>query len=137
MYLWKIEYNCFTSSSPRWALWIALNYVSLKDWIQLLYLFFSEVSVVNCFKLCIFERLNTTSSRKWIKRIWLWIALNYVSLKDWIQPFLLAEKDQLVVNCFKLCIFERLNTTQLVCIINQDLLWIALNYVSLKDWIQH
>ena len=60
MYLWKIEYNNCSNCE--------LN-----------------SCVVNCFKLCIFERLNTTD--KYYNRPYelLWIALNYVSLKDWIQ----------------------------------------------------
>ena len=34
MYLWKIEYNLQTQTISNQLLWIALNYVSLKDWIQ-------------------------------------------------------------------------------------------------------
>ena len=66
----------------------------------------------------------------------MWIALNYVSLKDWIQPIKENYADDIVVNCFKLCIFERLNTTFPKSEGESDKLWIALNYVSLKDWIQ-
>ena len=61
MYLWKIEYNS-------------------------LLLTICKGRVVNCFKLCIFERLNTTIFLFLPKPKPLWIALNYVSLKDWIQP---------------------------------------------------
>ena len=60
MYLWKIEYNKTAES------------VLL-------------VLVVNCFKLCIFERLNTICVNASSVYASLWIALNYVSLKDWIQ----------------------------------------------------
>ena len=111
MYLWKIEYNNTNNRSK-------------------------EGSVVNCFKLCIFERLNTIFQYDCKRMGTLWIALNYVSLKDWIQ----SQKARMfccaVVNCFKLCIFERLNTIKLCICIFVYKLWIALNYVSLKDWIQ-
>ena len=136
MYLWKIEYNiptltvkwldvvnCFkvciferlntilaAGITPAAALWIALNYVSLKDWIQSSGLSKALVKVVNCFKLCIFERLNTMKQHRGLRRLLLWIALNYVSLKDWIQLKALNKELEVVVNCFKLCIFERLNT---------------------------
>ena len=60
MYLWKIEYNAKHNNS-------------------------TFISVVNCFKLCIFERLNTTQAHRIMLPWPLWIALNYVSLKDWIQ----------------------------------------------------
>ena len=66
----------------------------------------------------------------------LWIALNYVSLKDWIQLKINLNDLDKVVNCFKLCIFERLNTIKAECCHQIEMLWIALNYVSLKDWIQ-
>ena len=142
-------------------MWIALNYVSLKSWIQQ----FVEVSwykgVVNCFELCIFEKLNTTEYKKlketfrcellWIMYLW---KVEYND-KSVVPP------QQAVVNCFELCIFEKLNTTtkiwnrhSLCCellwimylwkveynnIIHEaykSVLWIALNYVSLKSWIQ-
>ena len=136
MYLWKIEYNWENTHDYTRLLWIALNYVSLKDWIQQYNQYISRRLVVNCFKLCIFERLNTTYSFR--QRTWteLWIALNYVSLKDWIQQNNVVSIIVRVVNCFKLCIFERLNTTKYIYSNIHDELWIALNYVSLKDWIQ-
>ena len=117
-------------------MWIALNYVSLKDWIQQISCKIRRHIVVNCFKLCIFERLNTTSVWWPLKIAWLWIALNYVSLKDWIQHLCCHFLVKIVVNCFKLCIFERLNTTIISTRDVPQWLWIALNYVSLKDWIQ-
>ena len=171
------------------SLWIALNYVSLKYWIQLrntrnniadccellwiMYLWNIEYNwrcvvcefeqVVNCFELCIFEILNTTCDFPTFITLVLWIALNYVSLKYWIQ-LELAKKlkpkgcellwimylwnieynvnvingnKRQVVNCFELCIFEILNTTMLISVSFLKRLWIALNYVSLKYWIQH
>ena len=66
----------------------------------------------------------------------MWIALNYVSLTDWIQQFIEETNEDNVVNRFKLCIFDRLNTTGLYAIKPHKGLWIALNYVSLTDWIQ-
>ena len=86
MYLWQIEYN-------------------------LVPILLALLIVVNRFKLCIFDRLNTTHSLCCGGMETLWIALNYVSLTDWIQP--------------RFCIF-----------ILFAQLWIALNYVSLTDWIQ-
>ena len=145
-------------------MWIALNYVSLKSWIQLdvmnqisvvscellwiMYLWKVEYNisicgntfqgVVNCFELCIFEKLNTTICYGRNKNFTLWIALNYVSLKSWIQHSIWricnttscellwimylwkVEYNSTVgyipitpvVNCFELCIFEKLNTTR-------------------------
>ena len=110
MYLWNIEYNGYINNSKGNLLWIALNYVSLKYWIQQTAGKNVAYSVVNCFELCIFEILNTTTNVPrlqlvscellWIMYLWnieynviselkefsmLWIALNYVSLKYWIQ----------------------------------------------------
>ena len=34
MYLWQIEYNKNPNLEEQMLLWIALNYVSLTDWIQ-------------------------------------------------------------------------------------------------------
>ena len=118
-------------------MWIALNYVSLKSWIQLgCFIWFAE-AVVNCFELCIFEKLNTTVWVRHFASELLWIALNYVSLKSWIQQGRTAYIRLRVVNCFELCIFEKLNTTPSLIACVKALLWIALNYVSLKSWIQH
>ena len=141
--------NCFelcifeklntTSISPNNTvnqLWIALNYVSLKSWIQPKLPLVRALFVVNCFELCIFEKLNTTCSNMTIELYKLWIALNYVSLKSWIQRFLMTCQTNVVVNCFELCIFEKLNTTALDNNKKLEVLWIALNYVSLKSWIQ-
>ena len=111
MYLWKVEYN--------------------PDDV-----FISSRTVVNCFELCIFEKLNTTFTIQQSTRSQLWIALNYVSLKSWIQPLISDQSSALVVNCFELCIFEKLNTTKIIFFISNRKLWIALNYVSLKSWIQ-
>ena len=137
MYLWQIEYNIFC------MLEVARG-------------------VVNRFKLCIFDRLNTTPSHSRMEVQRLWIALNYVSLTDWIQQNSTKLEFFAVVNRFKLCIFDRLNTTQKrnscvvwtvvnrfkLCIFDRlnttdefsnsyfYVLWIALNYVSLTDWIQ-
>ena len=137
MYLWKVEYN---------------TYIGVK----------STPLVVNCFELCIFEKLNTTGFWWLAKLTWLWIALNYVSLKSWIQQSAIRfsvncscellwimylwkveynwtitnASYKMVVNCFELCIFEKLNTTIQVHSEWWFLLWIALNYVSLKSWIQ-
>ena len=91
---------------------------------------------MNCFELCIFEILNTTPLRMYLVTYLLWIALNYVSLKYWIQLCALLPYEYEVVNCFELCIFEILNTTTCGDYVYQYLLWIALNYVSLKYWIQ-
>ena len=112
MYLWNIEYNAEL-----------VNELTQH--------------VVNCFELCIFEILNTTWCQGAVLWNMLWIALNYVSLKYWIQhtiKFLAIregcellwimylwnieyntdiDKERVfhVVNCFELCIFEILNTT--------------------------
>ena len=120
----------------RFQLWIALNFVSLTDWIQLCFYASHIGLVVNRFKFCIFDRLNTTILDSVRSSLRLWIALNFVSLTDWIQHYLLCCSIELVVNRFKFCIFDRLNTTsyQLVVFLHQ--LWIALNFVSLTDWIQ-
>ena len=117
---------------------------------------------MNCFELCIFEKLNTTRREYTCRASLLWIALNYVSLKSWIQQGtqkarifcccellwimylwkveynkpILANSWSVVVNCFELCIFEKLNTTFVSVRLVSSLLWIALNYVSLKSWIQ-
>ena len=136
MYLWKIEYNLPCIRCNGVWLWIALNYVSLKDWIQSELTKSNKWFVVNCFKLCIFERLNTIWTLFWCRQRQLWIALNYVSLKDWIQFVTFMRFYGVVVNCFKLCIFERLNTMRRDSERESNKLWIALNYVSLKDWIQ-
>ena len=111
MYLWQIEYNDIFS-------------------------FEKNIPVVNRFKLCIFDRLNTTNSYIIKCDIMLWIALNYVSLTDWIQRHDPSAIRRIVVNRFKLCIFDRLNTTLLRKFVSKIRLWIALNYVSLTDWIQ-
>ena len=111
MYLWKVEYNVTVSPVKG-------------------------VSVVNCFELCIFEKLNTTSFDILHNHYLLWIALNYVSLKSWIQRSLIEFFCHIVVNCFELCIFEKLNTTTSYNGFWWLELWIALNYVSLKSWIQ-
>ena len=111
MYLWQIEYN--SQRKP-----------------------FNSKFVVNRFKLCIFDRLNTTSQRLKCAHSPLWIALNYVSLTDWIQQYFLLWFAFKVVNRFKLCIFDRLNTTKKIYLLAKSMLWIALNYVSLTDWIQ-
>ena len=92
---------------------------------------------MNCFELCIFERLNTTHNRCTTLLNKLWIALNYVSLKDWIQLLLFiivrANSCELlwIMYLWKIeyNFFERFKIVLT--------LWIALNYVSLKDWIQH
>ena len=111
MYLWQIEYNN-----------------TVRAWFYLI--------VVNRCKLCIFDRLNTTFHKKFCRIVLLWIALNYVSLTDWIQHVLCVYTFLCVVNRFKLCIFDRLNTTTFCYKIISIKLWIALNYVSLTDWIQ-
>ena len=131
-----IQHRSYTGDIGS-QLWIALNYVPLKDWIQLEELCQSEVAVVNCFKLCTFERLNTTVTLISAVVTSLWIALNYVPLKDWIQLNYWPSTPRVVVNCFKLCTFERLNTTKQRITFISTRLWIALNYVSLRDWIQH
>ena len=98
MYLWQIEYN-----------------LKKKD---------ALISkVVNRFKLCIFDRLNTTNCLKCTTTYWLWIALNYVSLTDWIQLHIQRQLWQGVVNRFKLCIFDRLNTTHYH-------IWIVFQYIT-------
>ena len=111
MYLWQIEYNLY-------------------------FFYYGRCLVVNRFKLCIFDRLNTTTPAAAAQTIRLWIALNYVSLTDWIQLRLYYVCVSVVVNRFKLCIFDRLNTTIQMTLSIKFLLWIALNYVSLTDWIQ-
>ncbi len=111
MYLWQIEYNCPPS-------WICTRHV------------------VNRFKSCIFDRLNTTKKSFNVLNFMLWIALNHVSLTDWIQQSWIKDCPLPVVNRFKSCIFDRLNTTFIVLSIIPGALWIALNHVSLTDWIQ-
>ena len=85
MYLWQIEYNKLPAIPTGTELWIALNYVSLTDWIQRVIILSFFDLVVNRFKLCIFDRLNTTQEELLSTASGLWIALNYVSLTDWIQ----------------------------------------------------
>ena len=136
MYLWQIEYNSKQILFFLKMLWIALNFVSLTDWIQRFKAYNSDATVVNRFKFCIFDRLNTTSLTEILCLTELWIALNYVSLTDWIQRSNLEIAWFPVVNRFKLCIFDRLNTTFFLMKKVLSLLWIALNYVSLTDWIQ-
>ena len=116
-------------------MWIALNYVTLTDWIQRNRHKLVCQIVVNCFKLCNFDRLNTTHLKQLNYLKLLWIALNYVTLTDWIQPSGKCEAFCIVVNCFKLCNFDRLNTTEMQQSARHEL-WIALNYVTLTDWIQ-
>ena len=111
MYLWNIEYN-----------------TALK------FLFFALV--VNCFELCIFEILNTTQMFKKMFFFMLWIALNYVSLKYWIQHpriFCWARPSCELLWIMYLWNIEY-NYTYAIFVIS--VLWIALNYVSLKYWIQ-
>ena len=91
MYLWQIEYNQMNIYDGNSPLWIALNYVSLTDWIQHVIVISESVPVVNRFKLCIFDRLNTTAKDVVGTLIELWIALNYVSLTDWIQLIIIFE----------------------------------------------
>ena len=105
MYLWQIEYN------------------------QNCIIIMAEL-VVNRFKLCIFDRLNTTRSDWNIYVSLLWIALNYVSLTDWIQLFSEIENKNVVVNRFKLCIFDRLNTTHYQ-------LWFVFQYITTKFTIKN
>ena len=162
MYLWQIEYNCNRRSVECFSvvnrfkfcifdrlntthkihiilynsLWIALNFVSLTDWIQLIKNIPYSFCVVNRFKFFIFDRLNTTLSTEENCSGVLWIALNFVSLTDWIQLRLWNSDNPLVVNRFKFCIFDRLNTTHSFIRWLNSLLWIALNFVSLTDWIQ-
>ena len=88
-----------------------LNIVSLTDWIQRMAELLYGRMVVNRFKLCIFDRLNTTDVISEIVEKKLWIALNFVSLTDWIQQLLEEAVTIIVVNRFKFCIFDRLNTT--------------------------
>ena len=109
----------------------------MTDWIQLHNLSCNLFSVVNRFKLCIFDRLNTTHILNRSLQMSLWIALNYVSLTNWIQQRSIILISLIVVNRFKLCIFDKLNTTILKRWLYQVMLWIALNYVSLTNWIQH
>ena len=95
-------------------------------------------NVLSCLFLGVWVQNYLYINRKFVKCFGnvLWIALNFVSLTDWIQHYLLCCSIELVVNRFKFCIFDRLNTTsyQLVVFLHQ--LWIALNFVSLTDWIQ-
>ena len=111
MYLWKVEYN---------------------------YSFIERITadVVNCFELCIFEKLNTTVISLRSLSVMLWIALNYVSLKSWIQLNDATQTEGL--GCELLWIMYLWKVEY-----NFEwhgrwfwLLWIALNYVSLKSWIQ-
>ena len=118
-------------------LWIALNYVSLKSWIQRPHLLFRRLS--SCELLWIMYLWKVEYNK--VSKVWssslLWIALNYVSLKSWIQHVVIWSQERLccellwimylwkveynpqcfrkicgnVVNCFELCIFEKLNTT--------------------------
>ena len=143
-------------------MWIALNYVSLKYWIQLcicinrinlscellwiMYLWNIEYNttevkkhtllVVNCFELCIFEILNTTWLNCFSCSLLLWIALNYVSLKYWIQ---LVKSTLALLTCCELLWIMYLWNIEYNFFYDTRLcrqLWIALNYVSLKYWIQ-
>ena len=153
MYLWKVEYNwsairrskwrvvnCFelcifeklnttivTKSHLMLQLWIALNYVSLKSWIQLTLKFCCLLR--RCELLWIMYLWKVEYNGFWwlAKLTWLWIALNYVSLKSWIQRDFVLTITRCVVNCFELCIFEKLNTTNKLVILvvrSCELLWI-------------
>ena len=117
-------------------LWIALNYVSLKSWIQRHCCIGVTSAVVNCFELCIFEKLNTTQYKQYVDSCWLWIALNYVSLKSWIQLTDFSTFNHLSCELLWIMYLWKVEYNLVKPQHKFLLLWIALNYVSLKSWIQ-
>ena len=93
--------------------------------------------VVICFQISIFEPLETTK-RKWGKFVCgLWFAFKLVSLNHWKQRHDILSLLHQVVICFQISIFEPLETTVLVNLCFEILLWFAFKLVSLNHWKQH
>ena len=127
--------SCGTSCYVSW-LWFAFKLVSLSDWKQRDLENQLNKLVVICFQISIFERLETTKEALEQLKQLLWFAFKLVSLSDWKQLYLEKDGVKVVVICFQISIFERLETTSLHIFQNISRLWFAFKLVSLSDWKQ-
>ena len=117
-------------------LWFAFNLVSLNHWTQRWSRHCQPSQVVICFQFSIFEPLDTTLAFDVLIRDKLWFAFNLVSLNHWTQLWPRPTLGDTVVICFQFSIFEPLDTTDLICLINLFELWFAFNLVSLNHLTQ-
>ena len=118
------------------ALWFAFKLVSLNHWKQLKIRLFYEQFVVICFQISIFEPLETTGATVLAGLDKLWFAFKLVSLNHWKQRKQGRVKEDVVVICFQISIFEPLETTKFSVPYTKDLLWFAFKLVSLNHWKQ-
>ena len=90
---------------------------------------------MNCFQICIFVLIATTSHTARHTFATLWIAFKFVSLY-WSQQRVKPHRSLVVVvNCFQICIFVLIATTFLARFGKSAPLWIAFKFVSLY-WSQ-
>ena len=112
-------------------LWIAFRFVSLHKLRQHSSQEASEVSVVNCFQICIFTQAKTTKGSGSLSTSLLWIAFRFVSLHKLRQQTYSIRLSEQVVNCFQICIFTQAKTTVGINACTIRRLWIAFRFVSL------
>ncbi len=125
-----------TTASTMLGLWIAFKFVSLYQLIQRDVSLTNGLQVVNCFQICIFVSVNTTRRRMMMAQSGLWIAFKFVSLYQLIQLCCGDVSSVVVVNCFQICIFVSVNTTDRDWECCAAMLWIAFKFVSLYQLIQ-
>ena len=143
-------------------LWIAFKFVSLYRMTQPCAVEAVTGAVVNCFQICIFVSDDTAGRLGDFGRILLWIAFKFVSLYRMTQHSLIRHyvfrgcellsnlylcigwhskatriiDDNLVVNCFQICIFVSDDTAIINSAISAKWLWIAFKFVSLYRMTQ-
>ena len=117
-------------------LWFAFKLVSLNHWKQHFSRSSASVYVVICFQISIFEPLETTRQLRDIRILLLWFAFKLVSLNHWKQRYYYFSSASIVVICFQISIFEPLETTLLLLLIQLKKLWFAFKLVSLNHWKQ-
>ena len=119
--------------------------------------------VVNCFRICIFDSDFTTFTIFRNRATLLWIAFEFVSLTQilqlmeqavavakgcellsnlylWLRFYNVGRGKPIhayVVNCFRICIFDSDFTTAAIGRIRTLVLWIAFEFVSLTQILQH
>ena len=129
-------------TTPTWKvhcvelLWFAFKLVSLNHWKQLWDVLVFSSPVVICFQISIFEPLETTREPLAGTSSQLWFAFKLVSLNHWKQLLKLWKKDNNVVICFQISIFEPLETTRKLRESMSKKLWFAFKLVSLNHWKQ-
>ena len=92
--------------------------------------------VVNCFRTCIFVILKTTNSQPKVSRRRCELLSNLYLRHIENNTEKLTELNEIVVNCFRTCIFVILKTTVPGNEIYITLLWIAFELVSSSYWKQ-